>query len=771
MKEYVMGNGAIALGALQAGVCVAAGYPGTPSSEIISTIAERKSGGVYVEWSVNEKAAMETAAGASYSGARSIVTMKQMGLNVASDPLMCLAYVGVKGGMVVVSADDPGPISSQTEQDTRLFGEFANVPVFDPSSPEEAFEMVQAAFECSERYGTPVILRPTTRIDHAYAAIESNDEFLPRSFDGFVKDTKRWVIFPKLSYNNHIKLQQRNAALSCEFSDSASPFGRFNCVTNGDERVAVFTNGVSFAYAAEYMAGRQDAVLLVKIGTPYPFPDKFALSILKKADKVLCFEELSPYIETNLQRIAGVHRLNVKICGRTTGDAHLAGENSVDVAREVIGKFLGESPASPVTKEDMPSLPMRPPVLCAGCPHFASFTAVKEAMEGKKAFYCGDIGCYTLGNAKPLDMVDTCLCMGAGITIAQGLSRTNKDAVCFAFVGDSTFFASGITGVINAVYNEANIVLCVLDNSTTAMTGHQPHPGTGRNLMGGVSKVDIEKVLEGIGVKYIKTVNPYNKDEAAAAVCEAAEMNGVRAIIFKAPCIMIAKADKAVASGGGKMPLASRPPLSSSPAPLSAPLHQKDILLCGVGGQGTVLASRLIACAAMDAGEVVHSAETIGMAQRGGSVTSHVRIGSAARSPLIPFGSADLIIAFEPSEAVRNLHYLKSGGTVIVNKVPVPSALSKDSITDKEVSGWLEYLKQNAHRVIEADSVAISKEVLSAKCFNVAVLGVASGAGVLPFGGEEIKGAIEKCVADRFKELNCRAYDIGERIGGTYEDK
>lgn len=540
VTEYVMGNSAIALGALQAGVCVAAGYPGTPSSEIISTIAERKPDGVFVQWSVNEKAAMEIAAGAAYSGARSIVTMKQMGLNVASDPLMCLSYVGVKGGMVVVSADDPGPISSQTEQDTRLFGAFSHIPVFDPSSPEEAFEMVQAAFECSERYGTPVILRPTTRIDHAYSAIKHAKEFAPRPFDGFVRDTKRWVIFPKLSYNNHIKIDERDKKLSDEFSDAASPFGRFNSVSNESCRVAIFTNGVCRAYAAEYMAGRNDAAL-IKIGTPYPFPDKACLAILKKAEKVLCFEELSPYIETNLQRIAGVNHLPVVIKGRTTGDAHIAGENSVDTAREVIGAFLGDDAPPLFNSNDMPKLPMRPPVLCAGCPHFASFTAVKEAMKGKKAIYCGDIGCYTLGNAQPLDMVDTCLCMGAGITVAQGLECTNKDAVCFAFTGDSTFFASGITGVINAVYNEANIVLCVLDNSTTAMTGHQPHPGTGRNLMGGMSRVNIERVLDGIGVKYIKQVNPYKKDEAISAVSEAAKMSGVRAIIFKAPCVMIAR--------------------------------------------------------------------------------------------------------------------------------------------------------------------------------------------------------------------------------------
>lgn len=538
-KKYVMGNGAIALGALSAGVNLVAGYPGTPSSEIIETVAKYPNDGTYVEWSVNEKAAMEVAASAAYCGARTMVTMKQVGLNVASDPLMSLAYVGVKGGMVVVSADDPGPISSQTEQDTRRFAEFARIPVFDPSSPEEAFEMVQDAFEYSEKYKTPVILRPTTRVDHAYASIDAPDSFKAKEYEGFVKDSKKWVIFPRLSYMNHAMIEKRNVEIGEDFSSY-----RFNTVS-GDSEKAVVATGVSYAYAAEFLKSHPD-IKLIKVGAPYPIPEEFLLEALDGVSEVLCFEELSPYIEESLLKLIGKHRLNINVRGKLTGDVPSSGENDADSARRIIGNFLGiESGEKSVDYSDAPNPPARPPVLCAGCPHRASFYAVKRAMKGRKTYFCGDIGCYTLGNAMPLDMVDTCLCMGAGITMAQGFNHMDKDAVAFSFTGDSTFFASGITGVVNAVYNAADMIVCVLDNSTTAMTGHQPHPGTGRNMMATpVEKISIEKILLGAGVKKVVTVDPLDLDASIAAVKECADIKGVKAIIFKSPCVAIEKSTK-----------------------------------------------------------------------------------------------------------------------------------------------------------------------------------------------------------------------------------
>ncbi len=543
-KEYVMGNGAIALGALAAGVNVVSGYPGTPSSEIIETVSRYVGEGVHVEWSVNEKAALEVAAGAAYSGARTLVTMKQVGLNVASDPLMSLAYVGVEGGMVIVAADDPGPISSQTEQDTRMFAEFARIPVFDPSSPEEAYEMIQDAYACSEKYHTPVILRPTTRVCHAYASIEVEENAAPKQYEGFRKDTSRWVIFPRLSYRNHAMIEKRNPQIGEEFSGYAK-----NTLT-GTGRKAVITSGVSYAYVRECLKDYPE-VRLLRVATPYPFPESFVLRCLEGVEEALCVEELSPYLESAVLKLIGAKGLSVKVYGRLTGHIAPSGENSVEASAEALRRFMGV----PEREEgfllpDMPKLPMRPPVLCAGCPHRASFYAVKKAMEGRKAYFCGDIGCYTLGNAAPLDMVDTCLCMGAGITMAQGLHWTDPEGVCFAFVGDSTFFASGMTGVVNAVYNRADMILCVLDNSTTAMTGHQPHPGTGRNLMGSiVDRMDVEKILEGMGVKKILRVNPLDHQAAVAAVKECAEVSGVKAVIFQSPCIALSKHGKRMTVG------------------------------------------------------------------------------------------------------------------------------------------------------------------------------------------------------------------------------
>ena len=541
-NQYLMGNGAIALGALAAGVNLVAGYPGTPSSEIIETISKFPHDGLHLEWSVNEKAALEVAAAAAYSGARALVTMKQVGLNVASDPLMSLAYVGVKGGMVIVSADDPGPISSQTEQDTRRFAEFARIPVFDPTSPEEAYELIQVAFEYSEKYSTPVLFRPTTRICHAYADIEASVEYTPHPYEGFIKDSKKWVIFPRLSYANHAMIEKRNPVIGDDFSDTS-----YNSSTVDDTaKKVIVSGGVSYAYAKEIL--RDKNVKLIKIGTPYPFPEKFILDAIKGAEDILVLEELSPFIEEDLLKIAGKHHLDVNIHGKLTGEVAASGENSCESLAPVIADFLGiNTEIEGVDLEGQPTLPIRPPVLCAGCPHRASFYAVKQAMNGKKSYFCGDIGCYTLGNAMPLDMCDTCLCMGAGVTMAQGFNWVDEqmDGASFAFIGDSTFFASGITGVVNAVYNDANVVICVLDNSTTAMTGHQPHPGTGVNMMGQVvDKISIESVLKGIGLSFVETVDPLDHKKAVDTVKRAVEAKGVKAIIFKSPCIAITKSTK-----------------------------------------------------------------------------------------------------------------------------------------------------------------------------------------------------------------------------------
>ena len=545
-QEFLMGNQAIALGALAAGVRLVAGYPGTPSTEVLETVAKNRQENTYVEWSVNEKSAMEVGAGAAYTGARTMVTMKQVGLNVAADPLMSLEYIGVKGGMVILVADDPGPISSQTEQDTRHFARFSKLPCFDPSTVQEAYDMVQEAFEYSEKYGTPVFFRSTTRVSHGYASIQVKDveEYKNVEPEGFVKDTKRWVIFPKLSYQAHINIEARNEELTKVFSQ----YKRNLLIPAEDSckelKKGIATGGFNYTYVTEAMADLGQLREL-KVSTPHPFPEQLAVEFLTGLEEILCIEELDPVIERELIYIAGKYHLPVKILGKLSYHVKNSGENTRDSVLADIAAFMGRQlPEQGENGQAVPApeLPVRPPVLCAGCPHRASFYAVKKAMQGRKTIFCGDIGCYTMGNAMPLDMVDTCLCMGAGLGIAQGVGHIEPDTSCFAFVGDSTFFAAAIPGVVNAVYNQAEMTLVVLDNSTTAMTGHQPHPGTGHTMMGEVvAKVNIEAVLQGIGVTAVETVNPLDLAKSIEVVRKMAGLPGVKAIIFKYPCIAITK--------------------------------------------------------------------------------------------------------------------------------------------------------------------------------------------------------------------------------------
>jgi len=534
-RKLLMGNEAIALGAIRAGVNVVTGYPGTPSTEVLETIAHNNPGDIYVEWSVNEKSAMEMAAGAAYSGARSLVTMKQVGLNVASDPLMSLAYIGVKGGMVVLVADDPGPFSSQTEQDTRHFARFSNLPVLDPSTPEEAYEMIQYAFELSEMVELPVFLRPTTRVCHACGTIDVVDERNEHKPEGFVKDPK-WVIFPSLAYRKHLHIEQLQHKLSDVFSEL-----RFNKVY-GEGKLGIAASGVAYTYVVEAVEKLKANVKVFKVGTPYPLPKAMAEDFLTGLEEVLVFEELDPVVEEELAMLNAANQQQIKILGKKTQHLPFAGEYTFELVYEVLAKFIGVVIEESYKKSTIPALPVRQPVLCAGCPHRASFYAVKMAMKGQKAVFSGDIGCYTLGNAKPLEMVDTCLCMGAGITVAQGIKRTEPDTKAIAFIGDSTFFHTGIPGIINAVYNNTDITVVILDNSTTAMTGHQPHPGIGKTMMNSISnKIDIYGLVKACGVGHIVKGDPLDFKNSVEIIKQAVDYKGPSVVIFEAPCIALFK--------------------------------------------------------------------------------------------------------------------------------------------------------------------------------------------------------------------------------------
>lgn len=575
-KHLLMGNQAFAHAALEAGVRVVAGYPGTPSSELVETVAalhaDGAAQGVHVEWSTNEKAALELAAGAAYCGARVLFTCKQVGLNVASDALMSLNYVGVKGGTVLFVADDPGPISSQTEQDTRRFASFAKVPVLDPATPEQGFAMMQAAFDLSERYHTPVIVRPTTRVCHASTFFDVADitHARPVPEEGFEPDPK-WIIFPRRAYQGHGEIIERLNKMAKDFAHDEQ-FAQFNVMFDGGAaadteaaaqlahkpRLGIVAGGISAAYAQDALAELErranaagitlPAYRFWQVGTPYPFPDELASTFAQGLERIIVFEELDSVLEDELLRHAGRTHARYEVLGKYTHDTRDRGENDLDDTMLRLANFLGVDGlvgcvGTSEAQEELAALaPARPPVLCAGCPHRGSFYAVKRALGKTPAVLCGDIGCYTLGNAAPLDAIDTCLCMGAGITMAQGFAVAEPDKKQVAFVGDSTFFASGLTGVANAVYNGHDVTICVLDNSTTAMTGSQPHPGTGVTLMGQHRKpISIEAVLRALGVTCIEHADPLNLEESISAAQRAIDFAGPAAIIFKSPCIQIIK--------------------------------------------------------------------------------------------------------------------------------------------------------------------------------------------------------------------------------------
>lgn len=538
--KLLMGNEAIAQGAVEAGVQVTAAYPGTPSSEILGALAAMAGEhGFYAEWSINEKAALETAAGASIAGARSLAAMKQVGLNVASDPLMSLAYIGVKGGLVLVVADDPGPHSSQTEQDTRKFAQFAKLPVLDPSDPAEAREMTKYAFELSEKLLLPVILRPTTRTCHACQDVETAEGTRkPNPVSGFEKNPD-WVIFPSLSARKHVWLNGQQEAARDILGES--PFNQLEIDNNST--AGIVACGLSYNYVREALKSTGLEASVLKIGTPYPLPADPVLELFNHAERVLVIEEQEPVVEDQVISLAWQYDLAARISGKHDFLVPREGELNVDKVRAIIEKFFGREPVA-AEGASLPPLPLRTPILCAGCPHRASFYIFKEAARGKDAVFTGDIGCYTLGAIPPLNAVDTCLCMGASITMAAGLYRAEPGRRQVAFLGDSTFFHSGITGLINAVYNRADITVVILDNSTTAMTGHQTHPGMGRTAMAGdTTVVDIAGLVKACGVEFVRQVDPFDLTEAGGAARAAMDFSGPSVVIMRRDCAARVKKD------------------------------------------------------------------------------------------------------------------------------------------------------------------------------------------------------------------------------------
>jgi indolepyruvate ferredoxin oxidoreductase alpha subunit len=532
MKQLMMGNEAIGRGAVEAGVSVVSAYPGTPSSEIPAYLARiAKDHAMYGEYAANEKVALEVAIGASWAGLRALATMKHVGVNVAADPLLSLTYTGVKGGLVLVSADDPSCHSSQNEQDNRYYAMLASMPALEPASPQEALEMTKAAFDLSEAVGLPVMLRPTTRSCHCRADVEAGEVRPQNTGASFERDVRHRVTIPAHARLLHPKLLRKIEQVRETFEESP-----FNSVTGSGSR-GIIASGISSAYVAEAVAALGGDMAVLKLGTVHPLPRRLLASFLEGKDTVLVVEEMEPVVECQVKALAFEEGIGVSLRGKDL--VPRTGELDTGIVTRAVAEAFGlPSPAAPACGPETVALPPRPPVLCPGCPHRATFYCINKI--SKKAIKTSDIGCYTLGVVPPLSAVDTCLCMGASIGVAGGLAVAGTNAVV-ATIGDSTFFHTGLPALASAVYNRHRVTIVILDNRTTAMTGHQPHPGTGTTAMGDPAPmIDIATVCEAMGAA-TWVVDPFDLPATMEALTAANAVEGPAVVVAKSPCALLLK--------------------------------------------------------------------------------------------------------------------------------------------------------------------------------------------------------------------------------------
>lgn len=516
MKELLSGNEAIARGAYEAGVRVAVGYPGTPSTEILENV-QRYKDKIYCEWSPNEKVAFETAAGACLTGARSIVTMKHVGLNVAADPLMTLTYVGTEGGFVAIVADDPGMHSSQNEQDTRNYARFAKIPILEPSDSEEARDFLVTGLDISEKFKTPVILRTTTRVSHSRSLVELKEriEHVPQ---GFKKNPPQYVPIPAWARPMRQRVEKRLLALTEESSNSP-----LNRIEWGERQLGIIAVGIAYQYTREIFPEAS----ILKLGWCYPYPDKLIREFAAGVKRLLVVEELDDFVEEH------VKALGIPCDGKNI--VPNIGELSPLRLMEIRAKIEGTAIPEHKPIKDASLLPPRPPVLCPSCPHRSIFAALGRF----DVVVTGDIGCYSLGVSAPLNRMDTILCMGGGISMAHGMKIAGETKRVVGIVGDSTFFHSGITGLLDIGYNKSAPVIIVADNRITAMTGHQDNPGSGKTLMGDSAyQASITDFAKACGIKRIFTIDPHNFNAMVALLKESFETPEPTVIIALSPCVV-----------------------------------------------------------------------------------------------------------------------------------------------------------------------------------------------------------------------------------------
>jgi len=531
-KILISGNEAIARGCIEAGVSFSSCYPGTPSSEITDTLyglAEKT--GMYVEYSTNEKVAVEAAAGAAMSGVRSIASMKHVGLNVAADALVTLAYTGVRAGCVIVSADDPECWSSQNEQDNRYYAQLSGIPCFEPSDTQEAKDMTVEAFKLSEKLELPILLRTTTRVNHTLGPVTLGNIEKRATKGEFVKDAKRFVMIPSNAILRHEVLLKK-----IDQSKEVSEKSPFNRLVKGEGNVGIIASGSSVNYALEALDRLGLKTPVLKLGLTHPLPSKLILSFVKRFKKVFVVEELEPIVENAVRSIAFEISGGPPVLGKLTGHLPRSREYSTRIVCEAFGREFGKKLPKQLVERKKTALsfdiPSRPPVLCPGCPHRASFYIMKNTLK-PKTVYCTDIGCYALGVQPPQVIGDTLLCMGASIGVACGVSGSQDEPV-LSIIGDSTFLHAGIPALIDAVSNNHRVIVAVLDNMTTAMTGFQPYPGSIERKRG--NRVSVEDVAKGCGVNYVRVVDPYNLHETELTFKEAADQPGPSLIVLRHLC-------------------------------------------------------------------------------------------------------------------------------------------------------------------------------------------------------------------------------------------
>lgn len=537
-KLYLLGNEAVVRGALEAGVSVAATYPGTPSSEIGDLFYEiRDDIEVYFEFSVNEKVALEVAASGSVSGLRSFAWMKHVGLNVASDSFMSLAYTGIRGGLVILSADDPSMFSSQNEQDNRWYARLGNAILMEPSNPQEMLDIMPYAFEISEKFKLPVLLRTTTRVSHMRGVVEVHEINSAPKKGHFEKDPQRLVPLPANSYVAHKRISETLSEAK-KFSSNSI----WNKIFDLGGSIGIITSGVSFNYVMDILKDYNLKAKVLKLGFSYPFPEELILKFVEEVSEVIIVEEVDPIMEKEVLSIFGKNYINKPVHGKLDGTLPMIYEYNPDIIKTAFEKVLKiEIPKEKGIEIEIKP-PMRPPVFCPGCPHRGLYDAVKRAVKKLEidAIFPSDIGCYTLGFQPPFKSADYVLSMGSSIGTGSGFGKITDQKV-ISFIGDSTFFHAGIPALVNAVHQKSNLTVIILDNRITAMTGGQPNPGIEQENK---KQISIEKIVKALDVDFIKIVDPYNLKATEEAIIEALNTKGVSVIITNRPCILISEKSK-----------------------------------------------------------------------------------------------------------------------------------------------------------------------------------------------------------------------------------